>query len=253
MTAVIGYGNLIDTASLGTIGTWSGTYPVTNVKNRFLKVFARATSTSCGIYMDLGSAKSIGMMGLVGISVPSDTIIDINASTNAWSSSSTIVDNLSVAAYGSGSSIFYTFPEQSFRYWMFLLTSATGVFDVGRVFIGPRFRPGYGLSFGASLGLEDRTTRSESSGGARFHRVKTPRRTLTGEMEFLTDAEAAAWRGIMRTYGSHSEYVLLWDDADTSAYREDRNMLCNLDELSEVEFPYATQRKIGLKFSEIIA
>jgi hypothetical protein len=121
------------------------------------------------------------------------------------------------------------------------------------VFIGQRFKPEDGLSFGAELGFEDRTDVAESSGGARFAVARTPRRTLKGAFDYLSDDEAHTWRGIMRTYGRHSEYVLIWDDADTSNKREDRNMLCNIDELSAVEFPQSTIHKVGLQFSEIIA
>lgn len=254
MTAVIGYGNRIDSVTVtDPIGTYAAGYGIANVKNRFLSVPARNTAGLAYITMDLGVGNVTQCVGVAGLSITGGTFTVKVSTDNFASSDITLVSTQTQTAYGSGTSWFATFDNPGYRYFRIVIAAGAAPFDIGRVFVGQRFRPGYGLSFGAGLGLEDRTVRDESSGGARFHVLKTPRRTLMGEFEALTDAEAAAWRSIMRTYGSHSEYVLVWDDADTSANREDRNMLCNIDELSDVEYPNATMRKVGMKLSEIIA
>ena len=56
MATVIGYGNLIDAATLA--GTWTNT---ANLKNRYL---AQKASAGAGAYLDinLGSAQSIGLV-----------------------------------------------------------------------------------------------------------------------------------------------------------------------------------------------
>jgi hypothetical protein len=127
MSVVIGYGNLVDSATVSTYGTWSGTYPATNVQNRFLGVFGRATSSAgAGIYLNLGSTQSIGVIGLAGIVVPSDTTFSIDASSNNWGSSVSIATGQTLSAYGGGSSWFYTFSSLSYRYWRVLFSAATG-------------------------------------------------------------------------------------------------------------------------------
>jgi hypothetical protein len=224
------------------------------VQNRFLGVFGRATSSAgAGIYLNLGSTQSIGVIGLAGIVVPSDTTFSIDASSNNWGSSVSIATGQTLSAYGGGSSWFYTFSSLSYRYWRVLFSAATGQFDIGRVFIGPRFKPEYGLSFGASIGREVRTSRAETDGGARFHRTRTSRRIITGSMDYLGDDDAHSFSAVQEALDISNEAVLIWDDTDTSTKRAARNMLCNLDELDAIEFPYATVRKVGIKISEIIA
>jgi hypothetical protein len=238
MSAVIGYGNLIESSTLTTSGVWTN---LNNIKNRFFGVQASTTNTATSFDIDLGSAKDIAVIGIADCVLPQITWWSVRYSDNAFSSSTEIVAPTSSAAYGGGSSFFFTFPTSTHRYWRISLAldSGSGTTKIGR--------------FGAELGFEDRTDVAESSGGARFAVSRTPRRTLKGAFDYLSDDEAHTWRRIMRTYGRHSEYVLIWDDADTSSKREDRNMLCNIDELSAVEFPQATIHKVGLQFSEIIA
>lgn len=254
MSVVIGYGNLVDSATVSTYGTWSGTYPATNVQNRFLGVFGRATSSAgAGIYLNLGSAETIGVIGLAGMVVPGDTLFSIDASNNNWASSVSVLVNQAFDQYGGGSSWFYTFEDLTYQYWRILFSAGTGQFDIGRVFIGPRFKPEYGLSFGASIGREVRTSRAETDGGARFHRTRTARRIITGSMDYLGDNDAHSFSSVQSSLDISNEAVLIWDDTDTSTKRAARNMLCNLDELDAIEFPYATVRKVGIKISEIIA
>jgi len=255
MTTAVGYNNLIDSATISTGGTWSGTYPVSNVQNRFLGVFARTTGGGPSIYMDLGAAQTIGIIGIAGISLAANTSIGVRYSTDNWGSSTWVTSPTYIAQsdYGIGSSFFVVVPDISARYWSIAFSFASGQCDIGRVFIGPKFMPQYGLSFGASMGLEVRTNRAETDGGARFHRTRTLRRVFNGSYDYLSDAEGHAFRAVQAALDISGEAVLIWDHADTSDKRTDRNMLCNLDELDAMEFPYAAHRKIGLKASEIIA
>ena len=253
MTAVIGYGNLIDTATLSTTGTWSGSYPIANIKNRFLGIFAQCTSSSGVITMDFGDLVSVGVVGLVGPSLPGDTVFSIDASHNNFGTVVNVSGSQQFDYYGGGDDWFYTFENLDYRYWRISFSASSGPFSIGRVFVGPRWTPELGLSFGAALGREVRTSRTETDGGARFHRSRTSRRTVTGSFDFLTDAEGHEFRYVQSVLDIYNEAVLIWDDTDTSTKRGDRNMLCNLDELDAMEFPYADLRKIGIRMSEIVA
>lgn len=256
MGVVIGYGNRIDSATL-TGGNISGSYPVTNVQNRFLGIYTRSTANYFTITADFGADVSIGCAGVIAstMNAVSGVTVAVQASTNNFLSVAATPASENHDLYG-GVDHFFTFAELSYRYWRFTFTMASpppaGI-NIGRVFLGPRFAPEYGLSFGASIGRESRTTRDESIGGARFHRARTSRRTVSGSLDNLSDDDAHAWRAVQAALDISNEAVLIWDDTDTTTKRADRNFLCNLDELDAVEFPYASERKTGLRVSEIIA
>lgn len=253
MSAIIGYGNLIESATITTGGVWSGSYPANNVKNRYLGVFARNTDGNGALYIDLGSAQTIGLIGVAGISLAASASVSVRWSTDGWSSYTWVQTAQPQTDYGVGSSYFVVVSNVSARYWSIGFGAPPGNHDIGRVFIGSKFAPTYPLSFGASLGRESRTTRDESIGGTRFHRARPSRRTLTGSFDYLSDDEAHTWRSIQGSLDISNEAVLIWDDTDTSNKRVDRNMLCNLDELDSIEFPYASERKVGIRLSEVIA
>lgn len=257
MTAAIGYNNLIDSATV-TGGNITGGYPVTNVQNRFLGIYTRSTANFFTIVADFGAATSLACAGVIATTmdgVPGGVTVAVQGSTDNFAAS-----NVTIASENhdlhTGPDHFFTFTPASYRYWRFAFSSAapppSGV-NIGRVFLGSVWQPQYGLSFGASIGREVRTNRTETDGGARFHRSRTSRRIITGSFDYLSDDEGHAFRAIQEALDISSEAILFWDTSDTSTKRADRNMLCNLDELDAMEFPYATTRKIGLRVSEIIA
>ena len=254
MTCVIGYNNRIDSATV-TGGNIAGGYPVTNVQNRFLGVYTRSTANYWTIVADFGTATSLSCAGVIATTMGAGVTVGVQGSTDNFVSSIVNVASENHDNHG-GADHFFTFPPVSYRYWRFTFSMASpppaGI-NVGRVFLGSRFRPEYGLSFGASLGRETRTGRQETDGGARFHRTRGTRRIVTGSFDYLSDDEAHEFRAVQSALDISNEAVLIFDDTDTSTKRADRHFLCNLDELDAIEFPYASERKVGIRMSEIIA
>lgn len=237
MSTVIGYGNLIDSATLA--GTWTNT---ANLKTRYL---AQKATAGAGAYLDinLGSAKSIGLVAICSDTVTSGTMtITAGATQGATTYSSgalSVYDGVDDA---------FTFTPVSYQWWRITL-SAGGT--VGRVFIGPRFKPTYTIDWSPSIQIESRTQIAESLGGQEYFDARTSRRVWRGHFSWLTDAEAYAWYAIQQAQDVSGEVYLIDDDTDTT-YRGQRNFLGRLRTLDAIEWPYYSQHSVGVEISELL-
>ena len=237
MTLVIGYGNQIDSATLS--GTWTNT---ANLKTRYL---AQKATAGAGAYLDidLGSAKTIGLVALVAETMTSGTVTITAGATQG----ATTFNSGALSVY-SGVDFAHTFAAVSYRWWR-ITVSAAGT--VGRIFIGPRFRPGYGAGFGSTAQVESLTKVSETLGGMNFFDQRPNRRIWQGKLDWLTDAEGYAWQQIQRDQDVWGESYLIEDDTDT-AYRGLRNFYGRLRALSAIEWPYATTRATAIEIAELL-
>lgn len=237
MSTVIGYGNLIDAATLA--GTWTNS---ANLKNRYL---AQKATAGAGAYLDidLGSAKSIGLVALISKTVTSGTVTITAGATQG--ATTFITGALSVYA---GSDFAHTFTSVSYRWWR-ILVSAGGT--IGRVFIGPRYKPTYNTDWSPTVQIESRTQISESLGGQEYFDPRAQRRVWRGKFSWLNDAEAYQWYGIQQAQDVSGEVYLIEDDEDTS-YRGQRNFLGRLRTLDAIEWPYVNQHSVGIEIAELL-
>lgn len=237
MATVIGYGNLIDSATLA--GSWTN---IANVKNRYLA--QKATSgTGAWLDIDLGSAKAIGLVALVAETITSGTVT-ITAGATAG------VVNFTTGALSiyAGTDFAHTFATQTYRYWRITLS---GSGNVGRVFIGPRFLPAVNIDWSPALAIESRTSVSESLGGAEYFDSRPSRRVWQGKWSWLSEAEAMTWVAVQQSLDVSGEVYLIYDDADTS-YRGTRNFLGRLRTLNAIEYPYIGQYGTALEIAELL-
>ena len=237
MATVIGYGNLIDAATLA--GTWTNT---ANLKNRYL---AQKASAEAGAYLDidLGSAQSIGLVALVAETLTSGTVTITAGATQG----ATTFNSGALSVY-SGQDFAHTFAAVSYRWWR-IAVSAAGT--VGRIFIGPRYRPTYNIDWSPSIQIESRTQISESLGGQQYFDPRTSRRVWRAKFSWLNDAEAYQWLAVQQAQDVSGEVYLIADDADTT-YRGQRNFLGRLRTLDAIEWPYVSQHAVGLEIAELL-
>jgi hypothetical protein len=239
MALVLGYGNLIDSATLG--GTWTNT---ANLKTRYL---AQKAAAGAGAYLDidLGSAQTIGLVALVSETIASGTIT-ITAGTSAGGS--TLYNSGALSIY-SGTDFAKSFTDVSARYWR-IATSAGGT--IGRVFIGPAFKPVNNIDWNPSIAVESKTGILESLGGPEYFDERPNRRLFTGQWSWLGDAEA--WTVLLAIHRSHDvsrEVYLIQDDLDAS-YRGSTNFLARFRTLSPIEWPYLSQHAVGVELGELL-
>lgn len=237
MSTVIGYGNLIDTATLA--GTWTNT---ANLKNRYL---AQKASAGAGAYLDidLGSAKSIGLVALIAKTITSGTV-----TITAGSSQGATTFNSGALSVYSGIDFAHTFAAVSHRWWR-IAVSASGT--VGRIFIGPRYLPEANIDWNASIQIESRTQTSESLGGQEYFDARASRRVWRARFSWLNDSEAYQWLAVQQAQDVSGEVYLIEEDTDTT-YRGQRNFLGRLRTLDAIEYPYLSTHAVGLEIAELL-
>lgn len=238
MSAVIGYGNLIDSATLG--GT------VTNasyLKDRYL---AHKASAGAGAYLDidLGAATSIGVVAVVSHTQASGTI-RVQGGSSAGSGSA--YDSTALAIY-SGSDYAVTFTPASARYWRITFSAAS---TFGRVFIGPRFRPATNIDWDHGFQRETRSVIGEALSGMEFGDKRNSRRVWRGAFSWLTPAEADAYDTLQAAADITDEVYWIEDDTDTT-YRGKRWFFGRFRALSAIEYPYLSTYKAGVEIGELL-
>lgn len=239
MAAVIGYGNLIDTATLG--GTFTD---LANLQTRYL---AQKANAGAGAYLDidLGSAQSIGVVAVIAHTQASGTI-RVQGGTSVGSGSA--YDSTALTIY-SGSDYAITFAPASARYWRITCSTAS---TIGRIFIGPRFTPaGTNIDWGGALELETKTQVQESFSGMEFFDERIKRRIWRGAFSWLTPAEASTWLALQRAMDISREVYWIEEATDTT-YRGDRWFLGRFRQLSAIEYPYLNIHKVGIEIGELL-
>lgn len=239
MSTTLGYSNLIDSATV----TGGNVTNLSNLKTRYLAQKATASANSF-IDVDLGSAKSVGMVALVSETITSG-FVSIEAGTT--SGGTNLYSSGQLTVY-SGTDFAHTFGNVTARYWrIFMSVGGT----IGRVFIGPRFQPAVNIDWNPSLAIESRTGISEALSGPEYFETRPSRRVWQGRWSWLSEAEALAWVGIQRAIDVSGEVYLIYDDQDTT-YRGTRNFLGRLRTLGPIEYPYLSQYTTALEISELL-
>lgn len=238
MSTTLGYSNLIDSATL-----YGGSVTnVNNVKTRYLAQKATASANSY-IDVDLGSAKSVGLIALCAGTITGT--VTIIAGTAAGGS--TLYSSGTLTVY-SGTDFAHTFANVTARYWRILIWAGG---TIGRVFIGPRFKPAVPIDWNPTLAIESRTGISEALAGPEYFDVRPNRRLWQGKFSWMTEAEAMTWIAVQRSIDVAGEVYLIYDDLDVT-YRGTRNFLGRLRTLNAIEYPYVNQYGVGLEISELL-
>ena len=234
-TTVIGYGNLIDSATLagGDWATGAASSTLNNLKTRYLRqpaVSDGATTAATQFTIDLGSEKSIGLIALcthnltVGtaqITITGSNLSDLSGEI-AWRGNNML-------AYAGGDFAYALPPNIAARYWMVEITdtsNAAGYISIGRVFIGPAFVPLQGLEFGSSVGVESRAGINEAWSGMEHFEQRRNRRVWRGQFNHLLEAEANEWLSVCRSNDTSGEVYII-----ELATRGSGNLLLNPDNL----------------------
>lgn len=238
MAAVIGYGNLINSATLG--GTLTN---AANLKTRYLTQKATA---GAGAYLDidLGAAKSIGSIAAISHTQASGAITIVGG-TSAGNSS---IYNSGALNIYTGSDFAVTFANVSARYWRITFSAAS---TIGRIFIGPRFKPVNNIDWSHTLEVESKTGISEALGGPEYFDIRPNRRVWRGAFSWLNAAEASTWLDVQRTQDVAGEVYWYEDDTDTT-YRGQRWFYGRLRTLSAIEYPYLSTYKTGIEIGELL-
>jgi hypothetical protein len=261
----IGYGNLVDSATL-TGGSWEASLPLSNLKDSRLALVARttaATTTAGTISIDLGTEKRIRAIGLVNHNLNTAATIRVLAGTTSGFTSATY-NSGAVLAWPSGTTseeMTYARPtwalalDSTARYWRIEITNNSnpaGFLQVGRLFISGGFVPSINYATSAVLNYETDTSFEKSLGGAEFASIRPLRRVMRFSFAALPHAEAfGSALEITRQSATHREVLIIPDSADTANLHR-RNFMGRLRQLSPVEQPFSLYGSTGYEVSELL-
>lgn len=255
MATVLGYSNQIDFATLSG-GSWNASYPLTNLKNRYLSQAARSNNllaASTVINLDLGQLQRIGLVALVNHNLTELATVRVMGSSSP---------TMSPTLYDSGAELVYrgtefskTFPWVECRYWRITISDPTntdGYVSVGRIFIGWRFRPTNNIDWATSLSVESDSQVKRALGGPEYFEERPNRRVWQGKWSWLEDYEAyTVYMDIQRSSDVSREVYLIEDDLDVD-FRHQRRFLGRFRTLSAIEWPYLNQHSVGVEIGELL-
>jgi hypothetical protein len=260
MATVVGFSNYIDNSTL-TGGNWNVSYPLNNIKTRYLNKKSRssnALTSSTQIVIDAGSSIGVNVVALVHHNLTVNVAtVQIQASS-ASNFASIIYDTGPLTVYGIADDFAVSIPYTTARYWRFLISDAgnsAGYVEIGRVFIGPSV-PGFTyVDWGASIGVESDTQVVKTLGGPEFFDSGPRRLVWRGKFSYIDDSTAyGSILQQMRRFWLDPAYEIYFieDDADLTANRKTRNFLGRMRVLNPIEWPYHDSHSIAVEISELL-
>ncbi len=135
----IAYENLTDSATAPTALTEDLLYPATNVQNQRLAKRWRSTSATVQtVIIDLGSAKDVDTIAVLGHSLTTSAVVSIDANaTDSWGGPSFTTSLTALT----GPILKYLAAAQTYQYWRFNLSDASAAsnyVEAGRLWLGTK-------------------------------------------------------------------------------------------------------------------
>ena len=148
-----------------------------------------------------------------------------------------------------------TTPGQTLQWWRVDLSDPTnpaGFVELGRVFMGSRWRPQYGALSGATLGFIDRSTSTEADSGAEYFVERPLPRVAEVDLVILDEAVAMGeGLELQRQLGTTGEVLFQWDDGDTT-YQPARAFLGRLRTLQPLTCLWRGHWRSTLEIKELL-
>ncbi|MYM37267.1 hypothetical protein GTP38_23350 [Duganella sp. FT94W] len=283
---MLAFPNRIDQSSLSG-GSWVGTLPLANLKNRLLGKVARSTGlalASTRFDIDLGAARVSRVFQLVRHNLSMGARYRLRGSR---------VADFSTTVYDSGAAFSDVWPEvypfgtlewedDSWwsrryaaeeidgytptltvvmpanvlaQYWRVEIDDASnpaGYAQIGRVFIGPAWQPTINIIYGASVKWVARSEVQEARSGAEYFDRRVPYRESAFTLSHMEQDEAFSQAfELQRRAGIDMEVVWIHDPDDT-VHAIRRQYLGRMRELSAIEYPEFNLNSAAFVHKEII-
>lgn len=249
MASLLGHTNQIDTATLSG-GAWAADYPISNLQNKRLARKARSTSTSATVVITLPAATDIGIVAVCSHNLTNAATVRVQGGTFD-SGTETVYP---AQPFSRQDYACLVQPEESAAEWTITISDATnpaGYVEFGRIFIGPTFAPATCVDWGYSDGLISASSMQEALAGPEYFWDLSVRRSWQGQFSWLTDAEAAEFRRIMRLSDIGNEVYWCGRSEDTAQAGEFW-FLGRFSELSPIAYPYLSTHSVPISIRELI-
>jgi hypothetical protein len=192
----IGYDNKADGATVSATSEIS-TLPAANVQHIHLsrKWHTAVGVKSAALILDMLAAVSCSLLAVLGTNLTSAATLRLRASnTDPTGAAGELLDTGTVSAgvHDDFKAIYKSFTATSARYWRLDLTDNTvpDNLQIGRVFLGPKWTPTYGMSWDWAPDVEDPSRVEESYGGQLYAEELPKKRRLVFTLSYMSEAEA---------------------------------------------------------------
>lgn len=238
-------------------GSWEASLPLTNLQDRRLSLKARSTNDDAASTLfdiDLGAARSIGIIALVAHNISAGATWQVTLGTSSGGAevydSGSLNMSFSVITAEDRAGFDPTIVHiptavQSARYVRVAITdtsNADGYVEIGRCVVAERLVPTVNMAYGAELGLETDTIRTVTDGSSAVYDARPVRRTARIVLDHQTAAEGMGshWK-LQRLLGTSGQTLFVFDVED-STYLHERSFLGVLRQLNGLQFPWADGR-----------
>ena len=260
-TIGIGYGNLVDSATI-TGGGWHASYPVSKVQNRDLADYAQTTGTTATFIFDFGVTATMQAFALTAHTATAGTeTITVTAGTT---SEGTDVHNGSALDCwpfsplggdrdGGHFGIWVVLPAAISARYAKMVVSGIATMRFGRAVICPLFLPTHNPAYGkiADDWQDSASTVDRMRGGSvQFWRRGRPLRSAPFEYSALPPTEASLWSEIVRTHDVTQELVWVRHTQDR-AMQQQRGFVGTMRRLSGLENPFFGHQSAAIALDEI--
>lgn len=265
---IVGFNNLANNCTLSG-GSWQGTLPLNNLKDRRLYKIARSTDDSAAstqFSVDFGSGKVISLFSLVkhnfsesatarliasDLSDFSNVIYD-SGFNSVWPLVATVNLEWEDDNFWLGiptqeqidmfqGILLWVVPNVIARYWKVEIVDESnpdGYLDLGRLFVSKDFTPIINASYGLGFSVVDKSTIEESLGGVEHYDEKVKVRSVDFSLDNLQQDEAfGQWYRMMLGQGNTGEVLFVYDHED-GKHTLDRSFLGRLERTNPLTTPY---------------
>lgn len=145
-----------------------------------------------------------------------------------------------------------TFTERAFRLEVFDAANPDGYLEAGRLFVGSGWIPVINMTYGASLGFENRALIDESIGGTEYFDERENPRVARFALPRLNEDEAMGMAfELLRKQGVTKDVFYMWDTEDTFNILR-RSFLGRLRELPAIEHDFFNNYTMQFEIKEKI-
>jgi hypothetical protein len=267
-------------------GSWLSTLPLSNLQNRQVQKVARTTddsNASTQFTIDLGSAKTIGVVALIVHNISVSGKVRVSASDTPgfvstiydsgwqlawpagvipqalleWEDDNFWLGTLSAQARAGYQSpyIWKLDNSQVLRYWKVEIDDTTNTdnfIQIGRLFMARGWTPTVNYGYGAGLGYQDPTPVDTSLSGAEYFDQRSKYRVMSFALPYVTGTEAYSYALELQRLAGVSGEVLVIPDPDTVSTQPIRSFVGRLRQIGAVAQPNPTTYSVNFEVKELL-
>lgn len=250
-------------------GSFSASFPLSNIQNDSVQKVARSTDTTIiNTQFNIAITESpLKLVALINTNLSSNALVRIivKDSTNTYITYDTLDFSVShseisasdISEFGLRFDVFKVLPDNisggNVSVYITDTGNSSGYVEFGRCLLMPAWTPNVNLDFGNGFVYSPNVTVDKNVEGVRFYEKYKSVRVTNGKLSGLTDDEATyAIMQMQQKLSISSELFFVYDPDETNYYKQQRSYLATFEELSPLEQPYIDNYSWPFKLCEKI-